>query len=365
MTVHSAAPDAADGVRRTTGAADPLTRAVDRLARPRRGLPAPQILVRTPDREASGGDRDRRFHTASVGKMMTATLALQLHERGALDLAAPVTDLLPAPEWLGLFTDPGAVTAWHLLTHTSGAADYFEGRTTRGPRFLDVLRADPDRRWHPEDLLDFTRDHQEPLAVPGARFAYSDTGYVLLGRIVEQVGGASLGRQLHERIFTPVGMTASSLAFHTLPGGADAAGSRPADIAPLRVGRTELSRAAALSCDWAGGGVVSTLDDLLRFSDAWHDGALLTADSRARMQRITARFRPGIHYGAGLMELRYRGFTPFVSLPRTHGHLGVTGVHLFAAPEQGICLALNFHATREMVRSFRAHITLLQAALRG
>ena len=218
--------------------------AADR-ARARRGLPAAQVLVQARGFEFTSGDRSRRFHAASVGKSMTATRAFQLAEAGALDLSAPITDLLPEADWRGLFVRDGrdhaaAVTTRHLLTHTSGVADYFEGRVTGGLRFGHLLVREPDRLWTPADLLAFSRDHQRPVAEPGRRFSYSDTGYVLLGRVIEHVGGATLGAQLHEGIFAPAGMAHSCLLFHTLPGGAPSEAADPAaqlDIAPLRLGR--------------------------------------------------------------------------------------------------------------------------------
>ncbi len=284
--------------------------------------------------EFTSGDRSRRFHAASVGKSMTATRAFQLAEAGALDLDAPITDLLPEADWRGLFVRDGrdhaaAVTTRHLLTHTSGVADYFEGRVTGGLRFGQLLVREPDRLWTPADLLAFSRDHQRPVAEPGRRFSYSDTGYVLLGRVIEHVGGATLGAQLHEGIFAPAGMAHSCLLFHTLPGGAPSEAADPAaqlDIAPLRLGRDEFSRARSLSCDWGGGGVVTTLDDLARFWAAWGEGALVGERSRRQMADIRSSFRPGIRYGAGLMRLHYEGFSPFLrGLPRPVGHLGCDG----------------------------------------
>ena len=133
------------------------------------------------------------------------------------------------------------------------------------------------------------------------------------------------------------------------------------DIAPLWLGRDELSRAPSLSCDWGGGGVVTTLDDLARYTRAWSDGSLIGAESRARMRDMRHRFRPGIRYGAGLMELRYEGFSPFLRrMPRPVGHIGVTATHAFTVPERGIRLAMNLHSTREMIRSFRVQIRLMQ-----
>ncbi|WP_171013083.1 serine hydrolase domain-containing protein [Microbacterium sp. 2FI] len=364
-------PDTATGKLERT-----LTRAARARARVRDAMPEPQVLVIAPGFEFAFGDRARRFHTASVGKTMTATLAFQLAERGALDLDAPITGLLPAEEWRGLFVVDGIdrareVTALHLLAHTSGVADYFEG-PTRAPRsFVDDVISAPDRLWAPADLLGYTREHQRPVGAPGARFAYSDTGYVLAARIIEEAGGAPLHRQLHERIFAPVGMDQSCLLFHSWPGGGDAGGdaSRPPaaalDLAPLWLGRHEVSRTRALSCDWGGGGVVSTVDDLVRFSVAWHGGELVSPESLARMTAASNRFRPGIRYGTGAMQLRYAGFSPFLrGMPHLTGHLGVTGAHLFGDDGSGIHLAFNFHATGEMVRSFRVHIDLVRAALR-
>ncbi|KQZ85867.1 hypothetical protein ASD56_06185 [Microbacterium sp. Root166] len=349
-----------------------LTAIAERFARKRPDLPAPQVLVRAPGVEFASGDRARRFHAASVGKMLTATLAFQLAERGDLDLTAPLPSLLPPGETDGLFSDGDAaasVTALHLLTHTSGVADYFGGRNDTGETFTAQATRDLDREYTPADLLAFSREHQRPVGRPGERFSYSDTGYVLLARVIEESGGAPLGTQLHERILGPSGMDASCLLFHTMPGGAasvDPDPGRALDIAPILVDGVDLSRAQSLSCDWGGGGVVTTVDDLHRFAAAWHSGALLGAESRARMARIENRFRPGIHYGAGLMQLRYPGFFPLLlGLPRTIGHLGVTGVHLFSDPERDITIVLNLHSTKEMTRSFQLHIQLLQRVLRG
>ncbi|GAA3629541.1 hypothetical protein GCM10022200_10270 [Microbacterium awajiense] len=373
MTDH-ATPTA----ERTERLTDQLRRVVARAdrARGKRDLPSAQVLVTAPGFEFASGDRARRFHSASVGKLVTAIRAMQLAETGALDLDAPVTELLPGAEWRGLFVVDGRdrareATPWHLLTHTSGVADYFEGRADTGIPFEREIADHPDRRWSPDDLLDYTRRHQRPVGVPGGRFSYSDTGYVLLARILEEAGGASLGEQFHRDVFAPTGMTESALLFHTLPGGAPSTSATPAadlDIAPLWIGRAELSRATSLSCDWGGGGVVTTLDDLDRLLAAWGAGRLVPASVRDRMIAGNGRFRPGIRYGAGAMTVRYGGLSPFLfGMPHAHGHLGVTAAHAFRVPQAGVNVVLNLHSTREMVRSFRLHIDLVRktvAALR-
>ncbi len=351
-----------------------MRRVMRRAERHRGGMPSPHVLVRAPGWEFAWGERSRRFHAASIGKTMTATRALQLVEQGTLALDAPVARLLPRDEFAGLFVVDGVdraaeVTLEHLLTHTSGVADYFDGRSSAPVRFPAIIAAEPDRRWSPTDLLAYSREFQRPVGAPGERFSYSDTGYVLLARVIEEAGGAALGAQLHDGVFGPAGMDESCLLFHTMPvSHAGPRGGSPAealDIAPLWLGRDEVSRAESLSCDWGGGGVVTTVDDLVRFTTAWDSGSLVGAASRTRMTDATSRFRPGIRYGAGMMRLHYDGFSPFLrGMPRPVGHIGVTSTHLFVDPGRGLHIAMNFHSTREMLRSFRVHIAIVREALK-
>lgn len=295
------------------------------------------------------------FHTASIGKLATATLVLQMNRGGILGLDEPIESILPAAEIDGLFAATGA-TVEQLLDHTSGVADYFDGPVSDGPTFLKLVLDEPDRHFDPDDLLAFSRERQRPLAEPGRRFAYSDTGYVLLGRILEERTGQSFTELLRQRIFEPAGME-HSVFWMREPG--------PARIAPFWLNRTEASHFASVSCDWAGGGIVSTVDDLARFAVALGDGTLVHSDDAALMGAVRNRFRPGIHYGLGGMELRFEGFMPLLrGLPRPVGHIGVLGTHCFRYPEHDAVVVLNFHGTQEMVASFQTHIRIAQGLAR-
>ncbi|WP_448808619.1 serine hydrolase domain-containing protein [Agromyces bauzanensis] len=360
-----------------------LDRHLTAVTRRRGALGAPQVAVRSSDGtlDYRFGDATQRFHVASVGKMFTATLVMQLVEAGAFTLETPITALLPAAELHGLFAVDGAylaadVTVEHLLTHTSGVADYFEGPVQHGSRFLDLVLGEPDHLWTPAELLDFSRDRQRPAGRPGARFAYSDTGYVLLGRIIEEATGRGFHELLHERILHPLGMVDSALMFHSLPerdyvaalatGASTTATVGVPTIAPFRLGRHEASRFASISCDWAGGGIISVPADLLAFSAALHGGRLIGPASLARLASMRNVFRPGIHYGAGMMEVRFEGFLPLLrGLPRPLGHIGVLATHLFHDPVHEVDIVLNFASTREMVRSFRTLIRIEQALARA
>lgn len=355
-----------------------LDRHLDRVTGRRGILGAPQVAVTAPRLgiDYRYGDRSQRFHVASVGKAFTATLVMQLVESGAFAVDTPVSALLPRDEFEGLFdttgtTDAaGGATVHQLLTHTAGVADYFDGRVTSGRPMRELVVAEPDRFWTPADLLEFSRRRQRPVGRPGERFAYSDTGYVLLGRILEQATGRAFHELLHERILTPLGMGDSALLFHSVPandlvgehGGVDAT----LGIAPLRLGRIEASTFRSLSCDWAGGGIVSTPDDLLAFGSALHGGRLVSPESLAYLAEPRNRFHVGIRYGAGLMQVRFEGFSPFLrTLPRPVGHIGVLATHLFHDPVHDAHIVMNFGSTREMTRSFRTLIFIEQTLQRA
>lgn len=371
-----------------------LDRQLDRVTARRGILGAPQVAVSAPRLgiDHRYGDRAGRFHVASIGKLLTATLVMQLVEPGTFDVETPVSALLPRDELEGLFDVhgtadvAGGATVHHLLSHTSGVADYFEGRVVSGRPVRELVLDEPDRLWSPADLLDFTRRHQRPVGRPGERFAYSDTGYILLGRLLEQATGRTFHELLHERIFTPLGMRDSALLFHSRPANDEAIPAAPnagdsanADnaaavaptatelrIAPVRLGRHEVSTFRSLSCDWAGGGIVSTPDDLVAFGSALHGGRIITPESLAYLAEPRNRFHVGIRYGAGMMQVRFEGFSPFLrGLPRPAGHIGVLATHLFHDPVHDADIVLNFASTREMTRSFRTLIRIEQELQRA
>lgn len=335
-------------------AATDFTTRLDRHLAPttrRRGpLGTPQVAVRAPGLgiDYRSGDANLPFHAASAGKLVTAALVMQLCEADALRPATPVADVLPAAELAGLFLPGDRVTVEHLLTHTSGVADYFDGKVTTGVRVSQQAVTDPDRFWTPADLLAVSRERQRPVGRPGRRFHYSDTGYVLLGRVLEVVTGEPFHELVHRRVLEPLGLQRTFLPFRSTP----ARGTT--DLAPLYLGRTEVSRFRSLTCDWAGGGIAGTPDDLLLLNAALHDGTLITPESLSFLARPRHRFRPGLDYGAGVMTVRFEGFAPWLrGQPRLQGHIGVTATHLFHDPVHDADVVLNFGSTREMTRSFR------------
>lgn len=342
---------------------DKLQRALERLTRRRAPrLPAPQVLVHTPGWSFEHGPIERPFHAASSGKLLTATLVAQLVEAGAFTFTSPLGEVLPPADLAGLpavsGVDPAAdITVEHLLTQTSGLPDYFETRRVRDT-VASVRSAvkHPERRFSPTDLLDAAKT-LPPEGRPGERFVYSDTNWVLLGRIAEEASGRPFAELLRSRIFEPAGMERASTPYDATLIADDLTGL---DIEPFWIGKHELTRAHAVSLDWAGGNIVAPPHDWVRYLKALHEGALVTPSTLAYLQRPRHRFRPGIRYGAGSMTLRFGEFMPPLmrGLPQPVGHLGFWATHVFAYPEQGASVVLNFHSNRAMQQSFMIHMQI-------
>ena len=299
------------------------------------------------------------FFVASVTKRFIVTLVLQAHERGELDLSAPITTYLPAETVAGLHVLGGvdrtsAITVHHLAGHTSGLPDHFEKRRG-GPSLYDRLRVGRDQAWNFDDVLRIVREEQRPHFVPQDLTAarqkarYSDTGFQLLIRIVEEVTGRPFADLLAERITAPLGLTGT-----WLPGRA-----RPAPL-PLHTGtrRVELTSMIESSND-----LVSTTGELLTFQRALLAGELfdhtrsvaLLTERRNRLRNI-----PILRYGLGTMffhvgRLMAAGRSPLTLV----GHSGVTGTWLFHCPELDLHLAGTVDDTGGQALPFRLMARIL------
>ena len=130
---------------------------------------------------------DTTFQIGSIGKSMTALAVLQLVEAGRLDLDAPVSTHLP---WFAMPSRYGAITLRHLLSHTAGlpaGTDF-----TPAARYEGFALRDTEAAWE-----------------PGSRFHYSNTGYKLLGWLLEDITGQDYGSVIRQRVLEPLGMTAT------------------------------------------------------------------------------------------------------------------------------------------------------------
>ena len=206
---------------------------------------------------------DHQFRIGSITKTFTAVVALQLVEEGKLGLDDPVTVHIPGFPW------GGVVTVRQLLGHTSGIPDY---QSVHG--FNDWQRTDRHRRWTADQLVGLVAEQKLAFA-PGARFAYSNTNYALLGQVIQAATGIPWAAQVRRRILDPLGMTRTFIpSVETVPGGVI-----PGYLDTDGDGRTENvgggSWPALETEGEALGNIVSTVEDLLRFDLALFRGELL------------------------------------------------------------------------------------------
>jgi D-alanyl-D-alanine carboxypeptidase len=239
-------------------------------------------------------DPEGSFRIGSDTKPFVATVVLQLVGEGVLSLDDTVQHHLPGVV-IGNENDGNAITVRHLLQHTSGIHDDDPGHNT-SQQYLE-------RRFHPyspEELVARAMSHPPDFA-PGTAWAYSNTGYLLLAMLVEQLTGRPWYEEADTRIMKPLNLE-HTVWPHDDPGlpAPHARGyQRFAPDGPL-VDVTELAGANASH------GMLSTTADLNRFYRALFDGTLLEPAQLAQAQRTipvneeVERFWPGGRYGLGL-----------------------------------------------------------------
>lgn len=304
------------------------------------------------------GHECQKFHSASVGKLMTMVLVVQTIESGMLDWDSPIAPFFQTDYLNRLFESDGKdyqndVTISHLLSHTSGINDYFEGKSDLNPSFLDIVLRDHDRFFTPNDLIDVTRNHQKAIGRPGERFLYSDTGFVLLGLLLERIHQKPFHELLSFHIFDPLGMNDTTFMFYDPRFNQD-------ELAPVIVRNQDIKSYKSLSLDFSGGGLSTTVSDLSKFMKALRDSILISTESYQHITRFNHRFVSGMYYGLGLMELRFeKVFFLLKGYPRFHGHLGVLGVHAWFDVEHGDIYIINLGNLRDMAKSFQLLIKLV------
>ncbi len=213
---------------------------------------------------------DTKFRLGSITKQFTATLIMQLVEQGKIDLTAPITRYLPDyPARTG-----DKITIHHLLNHTSGIVGY-----TELPTFGTSLR----NPYAPAKFADEFFAKLDLLFEPGTKFSYNNSGYFLLGVILEKVTGQPYERLLRERIFTPLGMNDSGYD-STQP----LLAKRAAGYDKRFDGSFVNTSYIDMTQPYAAGSLYSTVDDLFRWDQALYTEKVLSAQSKERM------FTPGL-----------------------------------------------------------------------
>jgi D-alanyl-D-alanine carboxypeptidase len=206
---------------------------------------------------------DTKFRLGSITKQFTATAILQLVEQGQLSVDDPISKFYAeAPAaW-------SKVTIKHLLTHTSGIPSY-----TGLPGFFEKSSRSP---LTPDEIIKLTRDL--PLEFePGAKYAYDNTGYILLGYVIEKVSGQAYADYVAQHVFAPLGMKDSGYDVSSTILRHRASGYKPTKDGWRNADYLDMT------LPYAAGSLYSTVDDLLIWDRALAEGKVLTPASRQAM----------------------------------------------------------------------------------
>lgn len=297
----------------------------------------------------------------SVGKTYFAALAMQLMGEGKLDLETQVSTYLGHIPWYGRIPNADGITVKHLMTHTSGVMRYeFK------PAFTTDLSAQPDKHWEPAELLAYVLDEEASFA-PGEGWEYSDTNFILLGMIMEEITGEKCYDLIRERLLAPLSLEetlpSSSRVIPGLiqgyAGPQNPFGGR--DEVVLPDGRFVINP----QFEWAGGGFASTATDLAKWARALYTGEAFDADLLPIMlDGVPALLGQGSRYGLGVI-LRDTPAGP------SQGHSGffpgyLTEMAYFPDLDVAVSVQVNTSVGRALGRSpFSVLVELAQEAGRG
>jgi len=206
------------------------------------------------------------FAIGSMTKQVTAVATLLLVEDGKLSLGDPIGKYLPA-----YATHRDSITVEHLLTHTSGIPDY-----TREQEFYQHACDEVTL----EAVVDSFED-RELLFEPGERWSYSNSGYVLLGAIVEAVSGTTYEEFLRQRIFEVAGMTSTQIGDASRIIEGRATGYQAGDDGWVNARLPSMSQYSSAGAIW------STVDDLARWNAALVEGRII---DREMLERAWSRY---------------------------------------------------------------------------
>lgn len=231
----------------------------------------------------------------SCTKMFTASSILQLVEKNKLKLTSKLVNILPNPKmYKNLMIIDGkdyidSITVLQLLNHSSGLPEYF---IENDDAKEIAMHGDSSLRFTPQQLIEMAKKQEGPSFKPGKGFKYCNTGYILLGLIIEKVSGMKYATYVQSHILNPLKMTHTYFGTKTYPSNRTAGHFKGA-----------ISTMPA-SMAWSAGELISTLDDMDTFIRAWHDSKLFSAATAKMVQ--TEHFLDmgsGIKYGLGVMDI--------------------------------------------------------------
>ncbi|MEU8663432.1 serine hydrolase domain-containing protein [Actinoplanes philippinensis] len=250
------------------------------------------VADRRTGRPLTGRDQ---FEIGSNTKTFTAVLALQLVDRGQLELDAPIGRYLP-----GVVPNGNGITVRMLLNHTSGLFGY-----TADPDFIAGILRDPHHVHTEQELLDVAFRH-EPLFAPGTSWSYSNTNYIVIGALLRKITGKGLADLVQQRIAAPLGLRHTYVADPRATGtGRGYAHGYSISFAGPQPVYTDVSTWPLGGFAGAAGAIISTPGELSHFFSSLLSGKLISARQLRQMKTtvpLPEDWGKG-GYGLGLMRV--------------------------------------------------------------
>jgi D-alanyl-D-alanine carboxypeptidase len=278
----------------------------------------------------------------SVGKTYVAAAALQLAREGRLDLDALASRYVGGQGWFDSLPNASTITVRHLMSHTSGLVRYeFK------PEFAAALTASPDKAWDPRDQVRFLHGTAAPFAA-GAGWDYSDTNYLVVALILEQITGTPIDDEIRRRFLVPQRLTRTVPSdAQVLPGVVQgyAGANNPfgGSDAMWQNGRMVINP----QFEGAGGGYAASAGDAARWGALYFTGQLFGEAMLAEALKGTAApmLGPGTRYGLGMILRDSSAAGPV----RSHsGFFPGYATELRHYPARGVTVAMIVNANIRM-----------------
>lgn len=294
------------------------------------------FYLKTPKKEVvktvGNSEPNAQFRIASSTKIFVAALILKLEDERELNISDPLSKHLSSIKGRKLnefyehlsIEEANKVTIKQLLSHRSGIADIF---TDTEDEFLELLIQNTQKQYTPATIIDlyFQLNTRKFSSSPSTNtWHYSDMNYVLLGLLLEHLEQKPLHEIIRDELLAPLNMNDTYFEFYESP-----TPDKPAT--QQFVGNINFSQVNT-SFDWAGGGLVSTHQDLAAFISALFNGKVLSPESLSKMMETKATTTNESPYGLGLYKTIYAGEEFF-------GHYGFYGTYIGYSPKSNTTLS--------------------------